>query len=135
MCCRRSVCLTAANSGFLCNFDVLVRSHDNALPAVGSVGAAFYQRLACADSCDLLPLLGRSFIAGSCMQIENAVLQKAGELQRQRREGDEDAAGVAAEDAVNDAKQGRHEGGAAGGAVDAAGDNTSKAVPDVVRFH
>ena len=76
-------------------------------------------------------------------QIENAVLQKAGELQRQRREDDEDPAGDAAGDAAEDGNRGaiadragrsRDAGGAVGGAADAAGVNGSKGVPDVVRF-
>jgi hypothetical protein len=79
----------------------------------------------------------------SCTQIENAVLQKAGELQRQRREDEEDAAGDAAGDVAEGSNRGasadragrsRDEGGAAGGAADAAGVNESKGVPDVVRF-
>jgi hypothetical protein len=74
------------------------------------------------------------------VQIENAVLQKAGELQRQRHEDNEDAAGHAAEDgnrgasASADRAGNRDEGGAASGASDAAGNGASKDVPDVVRF-
>ena len=75
------------------------------------------------------------------MQIENAVLQKAGELQRQRCEDDEDAAGVTGEDAIKDANRGasadraggRDQGRTAGGAADATGNDASKDVPDVVR--
>jgi hypothetical protein len=71
------------------------------------------------------------------MQIENAVLQKAGELQRRRRNDDADAAADAEGDAMRaggaDQGRGTDVGRAAGGASDAAGNGASKELPSVVR--